>query len=163
MELTEESAFVFLMEQHSGIIRKTLSVYCCQEQWEDDLRQEIWIEAWKSWKKFRGECKFSTWLYKIARNTIVTFFRKAANSLQATYIEYRPNIHDIPWQEYIEYDPSSILDNLSDRERECFLLYAEGMSYVDMAEKLGEPENRLRVRICRIRERLGKKFRSSLI
>ena len=42
----------------------------------DDIVQEVFIKAWKSVDKFRGEAKLFTWIHKIAANESITFLKK---------------------------------------------------------------------------------------
>jgi RNA polymerase sigma-70 factor (ECF subfamily) len=158
-QTTAQLEFCKLVDTHRGIINQTINKFSIHKEFEDDLRQEILAAAWQSYPNYRGEAKFSTWLWKVARNQIMDYFRRASNKFQSSFIEYRNHGHDYPWDEYIEYDPSFVLERLSDKERECFMLYAEGMSYDDMSEKLGEPANRLRVRISRIRTELKQRMK----
>ena len=46
------------------------------EQDKKDLFQDILLSAWKGFRNFRGDAKFSTWLYRVALNTAITFYRK---------------------------------------------------------------------------------------
>jgi RNA polymerase sigma-70 factor (ECF subfamily) len=53
-----------------------LSLYTNGDDAHKDLFQEITIQLWKAFPKFRGESKFSTWAYRVALNTAITLYRK---------------------------------------------------------------------------------------
>ena len=75
----KEKEFVGLIQKHSGIIFKIIILYTNNKEDKDDLYQEILYQAWKSYANFKGDSKFSTWLYRISINTSLTFIRKSPN------------------------------------------------------------------------------------
>jgi hypothetical protein len=50
-------------------------IYYCEDS-HKDLFQEVTIQLWKAFPKFRGDSKFSTWAYRVALNTAITLYRK---------------------------------------------------------------------------------------
>ena len=74
-----QSDFLAQVEAHKGMIHKVCQVYCWNPGDREDLFQEIVIQLWKAWPGFRGESKFSTWLYRIALNTAISGLRKQKN------------------------------------------------------------------------------------
>lgn len=70
-----EKKFLENFEQHKGVVFKIVRMYTDHEDDEKDLFQEITFQAWKSYPGFRGESKFSTWLYRIALNTAMVFLK----------------------------------------------------------------------------------------
>ena len=76
-----EKEFIQMVQQHSQIIYKVASFYVDQTQTLDDLYQETVLNLWKAFPNFRKECAVSTWVYKIALNTCVSFFRRKKNKL----------------------------------------------------------------------------------
>lgn len=74
--MANEEDFLALMQQHQGILYKLTRIYAFNREDEEDLRQEIVLQAWRSFASFRGEAKFSTWLYRVGLNTAMTFTRK---------------------------------------------------------------------------------------
>ena len=66
--------------QNQGIIHKVTRIYCDNEDDRKDLFQEILIQLWKSYDKFREQSKFSTWMYRVAINTAITNFKKDAKN-----------------------------------------------------------------------------------
>lgn len=72
----DENAFEEIMKLYGSMIYNL--AYQSVHNKEDalDISQETYIKAFRSIKKFRGECKLSSWLYKICRNTINDYLRK---------------------------------------------------------------------------------------
>ena len=72
-----EKQFVDFVTEHKQIIYKVCYIYATDNDNLNDLYQETVINLWKSFPCFRGECKASTWVYRIALNTCISFFRKS--------------------------------------------------------------------------------------
>ena len=71
-----EKQFMDFVEVHKQIIYKVCYIYAIDTENLNDQYQEVVINLWKSFPRFRGECKASTWVYRIALNTCISFFRK---------------------------------------------------------------------------------------
>ena len=74
--MSKEKEFISLLNEHQRIIHKVCNLYMDAHADREDLFQEITLQAWKAYGNFRGDAKFSTWLYRVALNTAITFFRK---------------------------------------------------------------------------------------
>src|SRR4249919_1106551 len=72
----DKTEFVQLMQDNKGIIFKVCNAYCPHVQDREDLAQEIIYNLWKSWPGFNNSYKFSTWMYRIALNVAISFYRK---------------------------------------------------------------------------------------
>ena len=72
-----EHNFVELLEKHQNIIHKVCRLYTNNYDAHNDLFQEITIQLWKAYPKFRGDSKFSTWMYRVGLNTAITLYRKS--------------------------------------------------------------------------------------
>src|SRR6056297_3324750 len=75
-EEKRENEFIKLVEESQGIIHKVCRMYCDDENHRKDLFQEIVLQLWKSYSSFRGESKFSSWMYRVALNVAIQDFRK---------------------------------------------------------------------------------------
>ena len=64
------------VKEHEGIINKLLYLYVDSKEDKRDMYQEIVLQAWRSIGRFRGDSKFSTWLYRVGLNTVMTFNRQ---------------------------------------------------------------------------------------
>src|SRR5262249_24523077 len=110
--------------------------------------------------KFRGESKFSTWLYRIALNTAISDLRKQRRRPSTTSTEeIPPALPDMTWPGEEEQQLQQLyaaIDRLSDVEKALVMLYLEDRSYEEMEEILGINQNNLRVKMNRIREKLRK-------
>src|SRR5436190_5315367 len=71
----DKTEFVQLIQDNKGIIFKVCNAYCSNIHDREDLAQEIIYNVWKSWSSFDNNYKFSTWMYRIALNVAISFYR----------------------------------------------------------------------------------------
>ena len=71
-----EKIYLQKIEEHKGIILKVVNLYADDFEDRKDLYQEIVLQSWSAYPRFKGESKFSTWLYKISLNVAITFLNK---------------------------------------------------------------------------------------
>nr|WP_317125923.1 RNA polymerase sigma factor [Chryseobacterium bernardetii] len=76
MSTPTETAFLQLVNQHKGILYKASRIYADSIEDREDLQQEILIQLWKSYQNFKGNSEFSTWMYRVAINTAITYLKK---------------------------------------------------------------------------------------
>lgn len=142
------------------MLYKVCRLYCFSESLRQDLFQEIVIQLWKSYPRFRGESKFSTWLYRIALNTAISDLRKQSRRPSPADVSEIPApLQEMPYpgeeDEQLQQLYAAI-NRLSEIERALVMLYLEDKSYEEMEEILGINQNNLRVKMNRIREKLRK-------
>ena len=124
-----------------------------------DLFQEIIIQIWKAFPKFRSESKQSTWMYRIALNTAISNLRKRQRSPHITV----PDLALILSAEHFDHEKDEkrqllyeAISRLSELEKAIVMLYLEEKSYEEMEEILGIGQGNLRVKMNRIKEKLRK-------
>ena len=76
-----EHSFVKELETNQNIVHKICRLYTNNSHAHNDLFQEITIQLWKAYPKFRGDSKFSTWMYRVALNTAITLYRKSKRTV----------------------------------------------------------------------------------
>ena len=69
--------FLNVIDNHKGIIYKIANSYCREQEVREDLVQEIIIQLWQSFDSYNDQFKYSTWVYRIALNTAISYYRKA--------------------------------------------------------------------------------------
>jgi len=151
---------VKLVQEHRSLLYKVCRVYCFTEADRQDLFQEMVIQLWRSYPTFRGESKFSTWLYRIALNTAISDLRKQNRRPSTTSTDdIPPSLPDLTWPGEEEEQLQQLytaINKLSDVEKALVMLYLEDRSYEEMEEIMGINQNNLRVKMNRIREKLRK-------
>ena len=124
----------------------------------NDLYQDVILNRWKAYPKFRRECKMSTWIYRIALNTCISFFRKEKNvpeivtlTREADWIiEEHDPIHEMLRQLY------QMINQLGQLDKSIILLYLEDKSYEDIAEITGLTVTNVATKLSRIKDKLKK-------
>lgn len=139
-----------------GIIMKICRLYFRDPDDINDLRQDILLHAWRAYGQFRGEAKFSTWLYKIALNTAITKVRKRRID-STSLMESHHAVADQPSDKQQDTDRlMKLIEGLNDQEKALIALYLDELSYEDMAEITGLTLTNVGVRLNRIKLKLKK-------
>ncbi|HEX8575589.1 MAG TPA: sigma-70 family RNA polymerase sigma factor [Flavobacterium sp.] len=155
-----EKSFVQQLQANQNIIHKICRLYTNGDDAHKDLFQEITIQLWKAYPKFRGESKFSTWAYRVALNTAITLYRK--NTRAVTTTAYDNTKHFIREEDYNYEEEEQIklmykaVYQLNDIEKALVFMYLEDKDYVEIAETLGISEVNARVKMNRIKSKLKK-------
>lgn len=153
----KEKEFIQLLNQNQKIIHKVCNLYMNWQEDKEDLFQEITLQAWKAFSQFRGEAKFSTWLYRVALNTAITFFRKdKKNAFIATVSEIPELAHQSdrdPIEDKTKAMYKAIAD-LSKIDKAIVMLYLEDYSYSEISEIIGITANNIAVKMNRIKVKL---------
>lgn len=140
------------------MVYKICRLYGNTEDDRQDLFQDIIIQLWNAYPKFRGEAKFSTWLYRIGLNVAITQYRKHKNriyaaDIEALNIELPEELYSLQEEERFQMMYAAI-EQLNDIEKAIVMLYLEDKSYEEMEEILGISNGTLRVKMNRIKEKL---------
>lgn len=153
-----EHSFVTQLEEHQNIVHKVCSIYTNNKDAHNDLFQEITIQLWKAYPKFRGEAKFSTWMYRVALNTAITLYRKSKRSIKTQ--DYESVVFKISADDYDNQQDQQLklmynaIRQLNDIEKALVFLYLEDKDYRDISETLGISEVNARVKMNRIKTKL---------
>lgn len=110
----ETECFTHLVRRHSSMLLTVINKVVGRQDIAEDIMQEVFVKAYQNLERFRGDAKFSTWLYRIAYNTAISEVRKRRNA----YIEYDDNYHESVKNEAVAIDDSEV----SSKERQLKLL-----------------------------------------
>jgi RNA polymerase sigma factor (sigma-70 family) len=150
--------FAGIISQNQGILHKISSLYCNDPEEKKDLFQEILYQLWRSYPTFRNESKISTWIYRVALNTAITFLRKQkARPGQDSFTEKIPDIQDDSEQELLDRQFKLLytsIEKLDKIEKAIIMLYLEGASYEEIADIIGITSNHVGVKLNRIKAKL---------
>ncbi len=150
--------FVELLEKHQNIVHKVCRLYTNNYDAHNDLFQEIAIQLWKAYPKFRGDSKFSTWMYRVALNTAITLYRKSKRTINTT--EFDAVQFKIKSEDYDDTDEQQLkllykaVQQLNDIEKALVFLYLEDKSYREISETMGISEVNARVKMNRVKTKL---------
>ena len=142
-------AMAALFERTYADVR-TLCLRLTQPAHADDLAQETFLRVLRYAKSFRGDARFSTWVYRIARNVCLDHMRAPKPFLALDEID-EPASDDPPRHRLLE----RALGLLSSDQREALVLVRlHGMPYADVASVLDCTPGAARTRVCRALRRL---------
>lgn len=153
-----ENNFVELLEKHQNIVHKVCRLYTNNQDAHNDLFQEITIQLWKAYPKFRGDAKFSTWMYRVGLNTAITLYRKSKRTIKTQ--EFESVSFKIKSVEYDDTEEQQLkllyqaVHQLNDIEKALVLLYLEDKNYSEISETLGISEVNARVKMNRVKKKL---------
>ncbi|MHB1148291.1 MAG: RNA polymerase sigma factor [Lutibacter sp.] len=153
-----EHKFIVEFEQNQNIIHKVCRIYTSNQDAHNDLFQEIAIQLWKAYPKFRGESKLSTWMYRIGLNTAITLYRKSKRSIVTQ--DFDSVLYRIESTSYDDTEEEQLklmykaIHQLTDIDKALIFLYLEDVNYKEIAETMGISEVNARVRMNRIKTRL---------
>ncbi len=155
-----EHNFVKQLEENQNVVHKICRLYTRNQDAHNDLFQEITIQLWKAFPKFRGEAKFSTWMYRVALNTAITLYRKKKRGIQTQdYESISFKIASVAYDDTIEEQLKLMyvaVKDLNDIDKALVFLYLEDKSYREISETMGISEVNARVKMNRIKEKLRK-------
>lgn len=160
----DTNAFSVLVERYKDLVY-TLTLRMLKNREEaEEVSQDTFIKAYKSLSKFKGDSKFSTWIYKIAYRTSLDRIKKN-----------KKYINDVAIDEFTEHQIKTIdnaLDNLEEQEQskaiqdciallpndDSFLLtlfYFDDMSLDEISKVVDLTPNNVKVKIFRSRKKLA--------
>lgn len=148
--------FLELIHRHQSILHKICFAYCHAAADREDLQQEIVLQLWKSYPSFRGQSKFSTWMYRVALNTAINLTSKPAlfsDSGRSPELAYDP-ASDYELSEEVRNLHRAIA-RLKKIDRAIILLWLEEHSYEEIAQTIGITTKNVSVRIVRAKNRLA--------
>ncbi|EAQ40532.3 sigma-70 family RNA polymerase sigma factor [Dokdonia sp. MED134] len=160
MDKTTEEKFVTLLEENQNIVHKICRLYTNNRDQHNDLFQEITIQLWRAFPKFRGDSKFSTWMYRVGLNTAITLYRKSKRTVQTQ--DFDSVMFRISSEEYddtVEQQLKlmySAVKELNDIDKALVFLYLEDKNYSEISETLGITEVNARVKMNRVKKKLKK-------
>jgi RNA polymerase sigma-70 factor (ECF subfamily) len=161
--LTKEQKFKQLVEDNRDRIRRICRYYAPAPEDQKDMYQEVLISIWKSLDSFRGDSAISTWVYRIAVNTVLGFASKEIRRLKLnSRFEPERYLHLVTEEERSGFALSedriiqleSVLNQLSVIDKLLISLSLEGLSTREIADIIGITESNTRVKIHRIKEQL---------
>ncbi len=155
--------FQHIIDENNGILYKIARSYTRQEVDFKDLYQEILVQLWQSYPRFEGKSKVSTWMYRVALNTAMTFVKKKGRNATAP-LENNFQIADRPFErqeaQKEEQDQLNALyaaiNQLKKDERAIILLHLEGKQYDEIAEIIGITTSNVGVKLLRTKDKLKK-------
>lgn len=161
----EKSRDIFLsnLEANKGIIYKVVNSYTSHEEDRKDLVQEIIFQLWRSFSSYDDQYRLTTWIYRIALNVSISFFRKESRKREYSHPLTEAVLENIPEENNVLNSDNlkllqMFISELKELDRALLILYLDDKSHREMAEILGLSETNVATKISRIKERLKQRF-----
>lgn len=153
--LTKEELFTDVVLQHRNIIYKVCYIYAPQGMIED-YYQEVLINLWQNFDKFDGRSKRSTWIYRVALYTCISFIRRKQLASISLSFDVSSDT-DTLLKENIE-ELHSVISRLGHIDRALIMLWLDGYSYEEMAEVTGLTLSNVSVKLMRAKNKIKEMY-----
>lgn len=157
-----QQEFLQVIQANKRIIFKICNAYCQNKNDREDLAQEIIFQLWKAWGSFNANYKLSTWMYRIALNVAISFYRKDRKSAPTVLMgDHLIEIADEQLEEGLEVRLNVLqqfINELKPLDKALMLLYLEEKSHKEIAEIIGITSTNVATKIGRIKAELKQKF-----
>ena len=156
-EKRRQQRFVAEVRQCDALIYSVCRLYGCRrDESTEDLYQEIVCALWESYDTYNGTSKFSSWLYSVARNTAVAYYRRhylRQPEISLTDVERDfQDWHDSP--DPLVGELYYLIDQLNADDRQLIGLYIDGYDYEEISQQMHLSQQAVRTRMSRIKVRL---------
>ncbi|MFF5380200.1 RNA polymerase sigma factor [Pedobacter suwonensis] len=152
-----ENIFLTLINQHAAIIHKISKMYMNDAEEQRDLFQEMVLQLWKAYPSFKGNSKFTTWMYRVCVNTSLIYLKKDRRKVDKTPFDIHTDVIDVNENEGKEEKLTYLyaaVQELNEIEKALIFLFLENQSHREIAENLGISEGNARVKLNRTKEKL---------
>ena len=154
----DQHAFGELVRRHQSAVRGLLRQLTRTDlALADDLAQDTFVRAYKHIRSFRGEARFSTWLYRIAYNCFREDARRRKELVGIDEEQLQAEADPQAVDPGLRHDLMHALNLLPLRERSAVLLCCQnGLSHDEAARVLDIPLGTVKTNVLRGREKLKK-------
>ncbi len=167
-----QAAYAELVKRHQRFVFTLALRYAKVREDAEEIAQDCFIKAYRSLAAFKGQSKFSTWLYSIVYTTAMTSLRKKRVDTESIddennfiQIENQASAYDVNSAEnrsrsfYLE---QAIAQLLPDDAAIITLFYKGEQSLEEIAQAMGMETNTVKVKLFRARQRLKERLERNL-
>jgi RNA polymerase sigma factor (sigma-70 family) len=149
-----QERFQARLEEHKKILYKICNSYCRDRDARDDLAQEIIVQLWQSFGKYDESRRFSTWMYRIALNVAISFYRRERTRTRHV-ISDEEHVLEAANETESQSEEMRVLyqfiEGLDPLNKALVLLYLDGNNYQEIAEVVGISETNVATKISRLK------------
>ena len=156
-----EKDFIIIIQHNTGIINSICSTYYPKSDDFKDARQDVILQLWRSFSTFRGTSKISTWIYKVALNTILTKRKKdhklgVNEPISQLHLDQISCGADVTIDNIQEF--SWLISKLDDCDKAIVMLLIEGYCNKEIAVILDLTATNISTRINRLKHKLKNRY-----
>ena len=152
-----ENEFAQTVREHKGTIYTICYMFSKNPEEVADLYQEILINLWNGFPKFRGDSNVRTWIYRVSLNTCISSEREKSRNRDTLPLKMDINLFND-----LDEDTKQVqmlrnrISKLGPFDRAIVLLWLENLSYDEIGAIVGISAKNVSVRLVRIKEQLKK-------
>ena len=164
----EKALFAELVKKYQNFVFTIAGRYASNREDAEEIAQDVFVKAYKSLSDFRGDAKFSTWLYTITSTTCISFLRKkklAVHSLDQDHVFELADTQDSGFRaNQVEQKSRFAMVNqaiqmLSADDAKIITLFYKGeQTLEEIGQIMGIDPNTVKVKLHRARHRLRNKM-----
>ena len=152
-----ETEFAQMVRAHKETIYTVCYMFSKDEEEVADLFQDILVNLWKGYAKFRGDSSVRTWIYRVSLNTCISADRKKKKKGETVPLDMNINLFDDSVEDMKQIRMlQSRISRLGPFDRAIVLLWLENLSYDEIGAVVGITAKNVSVRLFRIKEQLKK-------
>jgi len=159
----DQSAFAVLVDKHKALVFTIVVKILRSREEAEEVAQDVFLKAFDALHSFKGESKFSTWLYRIAYNAAISHSRRRKPVFSAIDDEMIDNyttdtigrsVNTLNQEEQI-VAVNRVMENLPEEENLLLtLFYKNEKSIEEISEITGYTQSNVKVKLYRIRKRM---------
>jgi RNA polymerase sigma-70 factor (ECF subfamily) len=164
----EQAMYAQLVKRYQNFVFTIVLRYTANREDAEEIAQDVFVKAYRSLADFRGESKFSTWLYTIVTTTCITFLRKKKVPIHSLDIEQVFDLADnqnstfkanqVEQKSKVQVINEALRLLSIDDARIITLFYQAEQSLEEIGRILGIDPNTAKVKLHRARQRLKEKM-----
>jgi RNA polymerase sigma factor (sigma-70 family) len=157
-------SFRLLVERHQDMVYSIALRITGAEEEAAETAQDVFLKAFKALGSFQGDSKFSTWIYRIAFNTSVSYKRRQKPTVRFSIQAHGNAMETQPTQalEQKKWLAIAMKKLTADDAGVLTLFYMKELSLDEIAEITGMKPNAVKVKLHRARKRLGDELKKLL-
>lgn len=149
--------FLEIADTYKMVIAKVCSVYASASAPFADLYQEVMVNVWNGLESWRGDARMSTWIYRLAINTCITWHRRNRRHVEgAVSLDFCPEIESEPSAADEVAELYRLIAMLDPFDKALITLWLDERPYDEIAQITGISKANVATRLHRIREKLTK-------
>ena len=166
--LGEQAMFAQLVERYQNYVFTLVLRFTDSREDAEEISQDIFVKAFRSLADFRGEAKFSTWLYTIVRTSCITFLRKKKQDIvsidnEKTAVQLENQESDFRADTVEKKSRHAMVNEaillLSPDDRQVIALFYKGeQTLEEIGRIMGLEPNTVKVKLHRARTRLKERM-----
>jgi len=160
----DHERFQSLLNGHKGIVYKVCRSWCPNPDDREDLAQEIITQLWLSFGRFDERGRFSTWMYRIALNVAISFYRRESTRRRHVISNVK-GVLDVADDSIAQSEEIRLLyqfiGKLDEWNKALVLLYLDGNTYQEIADVLGISQTNVATKIGRLKHSMKQELSGS--